>query len=395
MSEHSGKFVTTGCRAPDCKDSEEPVEYSALPPIPECEAKSGGRTELLTEYGRLFKQHRAVHRQPPVACSEVESETGISPTEGQQLNKLLPSRRSSSGSTMTRKNSSYVQASESSITSCDGILQTAKQREAATGQGTAPDQYRIQLKAPNGPHHCVMRNSRWSSPSDDPWLVQYGRSNSSFGATAHDGSVTCLLLSPDGFFLISSGADGRIRLWNAVNGSSCFVHMSLDTLHRNSSRLMPLSTRRTHISQMPADSRGMTASAGARSTSSFWGRQAAISSSGDLLIHGRGRFLCTYDIFSGNDKQVVGLNHPHDVVCVTWNEQKGEVYSGSSDGTVTIFDANCKTHAAARLHVFFRHTFWLSVLSSTLLCALASIQVFPDMMQIRGAATVRRVLLLM
>ncbi|KAL8455787.1 hypothetical protein Emag_000361 [Eimeria magna] len=31
----------------------------------------------------------------------------------------------------------------------------------------------------------------------------------------------------------------------------------------------------------------------------LWGKQAAMSSSGDYLVHGRGRVLCTYDIFTG------------------------------------------------------------------------------------------------
>ena len=80
------------------------------------------------------------------------------------------------------------------------------------------------------------------------------------------------------------------------------------------------------------------------------GVQAAISKNGEYLIHGRGRVLCTFDIMSGAELQITAPGHTDDIVCVTWNEEKNEAYSGALDGSVLIYDAMCESIRNATIY---------------------------------------------
>lgn len=158
-------------------------------------------------------------------------------------------------------------------------------------------------------------------------------------ARSHDAPVTCLVLSPDGSFLISSGNDGRIRLWNAANGCHCFVHMMLNMPRPRSAQALSREARHRRILPPPARAEGFCAGTGTKASSSFWGRQAAVSATGEYMIHGRGRTLCTYDVFTGVEEQLVLPGQSSDMICVAWNDERCEAYAGSSDGTILIYDA--------------------------------------------------------
>ncbi|CDJ49711.1 WD domain, G-beta repeat-containing protein, putative [Eimeria brunetti] len=157
--------------------------------------------------------------------------------------------------------------------------------------------------------------------------------------SAHEGAVTCLVPTPDGAYLVSSGIDGRIRLWNAFSGSHCFVHMVLNIPRVNS--VVP-SAQEARRSRMPGITGGPAKSKAASNRCGLiWGVQAAMSRSGEYLIHGRGRVLCTFDIMSGAELQITAPGYTDDIVCVTWNDEKNEAYSGASDGSILIYDAMC------------------------------------------------------
>lgn len=159
--------------------------------------------------------------------------------------------------------------------------------------------------------------------------------------SAHDGAVTCLIPSPDGTYLVSSGSDGRVRLWNALNGSHCFVHMILNIPRSTSVHASFQDSNRSRISGIP--SRPEKSNTTTNRFGSIWSVQAAMSKSGEYLIHGRGRVLCTFDIMSGAELQLTSPGHSDDIICVTWNDEKNEAYSGAFDGSVLIYDAMCKS----------------------------------------------------
>ncbi|CDJ28369.1 WD domain, G-beta repeat-containing protein, putative [Eimeria mitis] len=157
--------------------------------------------------------------------------------------------------------------------------------------------------------------------------------------SAHEGAVTCLVPSPDGAYLVSSGSDGRIRLWNALTGSHCFVHMILNVPSESSVRASAREPRGGRIVGTPAKPEKPKTTT--NMYGSIWGVQAAMSRSGEYLIHGRGRVLCTFDIMTGAELQITAPDHRDDIVCVIWNDEKSEAYAGAVDGSVLIYDATC------------------------------------------------------
>lgn len=165
--------------------------------------------------------------------------------------------------------------------------------------------------------------------------------------SAHEGAVTGLVPSPDGLYLVSSGSDGLIRLWNAVSGNHCFVHMIMSIPRENPVHTSAQEPGRSRMSHTSAKiEKRMTTNR----TDSIWGVQAAISKNGEYLIHGRGRVLCTFDIMSGAELQITAPGHTDDIVCVTWNEEKNEAYSGALDGSVLIYDAMCESIRNATIY---------------------------------------------
>lgn len=186
--------------------------------------------------------------------------------------------------------------------------------------------------------------------ADDRWIDSKSFLHSSGGSastdqrqsvwreiSAHDGAVTCLVPSPDGTYLVSSGSDGRIRLWNALSGSHCFVHMILN-IPSNSALTSVQEPRRSRTSAIPAGPEKSKTLTSNRSAS-MWGVQAAMSKSGEYLLHGMGRVLCTFDIMSGAELHITAPGHRDDIVCVAWNDEKNEAYSGALDGSILICDA--------------------------------------------------------
>ncbi|KAL8271954.1 hypothetical protein Esti_004078 [Eimeria stiedai] len=201
----------------------------------------------------------------------------------------------------------------------------------------------LRFERPDEESDGLMRKgSSWSSYGASSPSCWSAHRNISSGEVAHDGPVTCLIQSPDGRFLISSGGDGRIRLWNAANGCHCFIHMNLNmspSCHNSQARSVQRSESRNAQPSARSGDVNEAANANPIDGIALWGKQAAMSSSGDYLVHGRGRVLCTYDIFTGTELQIVAPGHSQDVVCVTWNGRKDEVYSGASDGRLLVCDA--------------------------------------------------------
>lgn len=56
--------------------------------------------------------------------------------------------------------------------------------------------------------------------------------------TAHNGAITGLQFVPDGTMLLSSGRDGRLRLWHAATGENMNVHYA--SAHGGSARAKQL-----------------------------------------------------------------------------------------------------------------------------------------------------------
>lgn len=328
------------------------------PPRMDEDDSDGARiNELATQYGQFMREYKAVH-QPRISSAQHASKIGSANMGARQATKgvdKLICRMSSpcfdrcmqraAGMKYHKLGSGRLTgasiASDQLFCGPPGRKPAAYASPVVGSSGisrNSDDQLRnnigsfLEKDEPSESSPCALGGVRY------PALVR--KESDGFSEVyAHDGAVTCLLPSPDGSFLISSGGDGRIRLWNAATGSHCFVHMSLNVPRHNSHAAGFSEGHRRHAPQPPARLGSLPEAAGTKTKTSQWGRQAAMLCSGEYIIHGRGSFLCTYDVFTGAEQHIITAGHTRDIVCVAWNNQNGEAYSGASDGTILIFDS--------------------------------------------------------
>lgn len=151
---------------------------------------------------------------------------------------------------------------------------------------------------------------------------------------AHDGEVVCLVPSRDGAYLLSSSTDGHIRLWNAGTGSHCFVDMDFrpDLNSQGIQRIPRPFIQRIHAVVQPRERLS-------RKVKCLWGRQADLSTDGNILFHMKGNSISLYRVFSGVEQRVLFPGHLSEVFCIQWNEILGELYTGAGDGSIFVYDA--------------------------------------------------------
>jgi len=119
-------------------------------------------------------------------------------------------------------------------------------------------------------------------------------------ATAHDGIVTSLEFTPDGLFLLSSGTDNRLRLWNTHTGVNTLVTYS--GIKNNWKK----------------------------------GTQISVSSNGMIVFHPNERVILAFDIFSG--ELLYTLNaHYAPICCCRFNPVIEELYSSGHDAQILVW----------------------------------------------------------
>ncbi|KAL8440006.1 hypothetical protein Efla_004922 [Eimeria flavescens] len=302
----------------------------------------GSRTlMLLNQYGQIMKEHR-LRTQQNIASAKAHDNLGAH-------GRILENKQGSSGLTRFGIRPCLEGEDRGSLTTLD--IRTKRPAscpspaaefldEAQSLQATTSSSAEL-LAAGYGIQSDRQRSDLTCSPGrDDPSAGTPTRIRDVRGEAAHDGPVTCLLASPDGSFLISSGGDGRMRLWNADNGCHCFIYMSLKMSFCASPHTTGSWARRHARGLQDSTScRDVCTVANQNEANALWGRQAALAFGGGNVVHGRGQALCTYNIFTGAEEQIVVPGHSSDVVCVAWNERKGELYSGALDGNILVCDA--------------------------------------------------------
>lgn len=307
-------------------------------------AQLGSSTDLLEEYGKNVREYCSVRGH------------------GEARNPYATMRKSASGSLQAFKIASETLNARGMSVSYSDPLSSETSMQGVLGVHTDSPGSGSQASSLSGQLLCTLENGRemGSALTENMSGFMGVQRDSSTGAdrspahcpiecsetNAHDGAVICLLQSPDGSYLISSGSDGRIRLWNAGSGCHCFVHMNVDIPFGNcrvSASAGSRSSPGIPLQQLSRPGRQPKMQA-TKASCSIWGIQAAIPKSGDFLIHGRGRVLCASDIFSGA-LQHISSDYTDDIVCVTWNDNRNEAYSGALDGSILIYDTPCRSRS--------------------------------------------------
>lgn len=298
-------------------------------------AYTGSSTDLLDEYGKNIREHCSVRGH------------------GEACNPYAAMRKSASGSLHAFRNASETLSSRGVSVSYSEPLSSETSMQGVLGAHTESSGSGGQASPVSGQLLCTLENGREMGSAHMSGFMGVQRDSSTGAdrspahcpiqcseANAHDGAVICLLQSPDGSYLVSSGSDGRIRLWNAGSGCHCFVHMNVDIPLGNCSVSASAGSRLSPgiPPQQPPGPGKQPKMQATKASCSIWGIQAAIPRSGDFLIHGRGRVLCASDIFSGALQHITS-DYTDDIVCVTWNDDRNEAYSGAFDGSILIYDA--------------------------------------------------------
>lgn len=141
------------------------------------------------------------------------------------------------------------------------------------------------------------RTSEKSSSSSSTWR----------SPTAHSGSIVSLAYTPDSNHIISLGKDNQLRLWDAVSGRNTLVNYGRIAL---SSALNP--TTETSI-------------------------QLACSTDSDLVFVPSASNLLMLGMFDGESKRVL-KGHFEPLTCCVYNSASNEVYTGSRDRNILIWD---------------------------------------------------------
>ncbi|PRW58966.1 DNA excision repair ERCC-8-like isoform B [Chlorella sorokiniana] len=120
-------------------------------------------------------------------------------------------------------------------------------------------------------------------------------------STAHTGSITGVVPTPDGLHWLSAGTDDRVRLWDAATYKHRLVHYP------------------------GAFNRASRA------------RQLAVSDDSSTLFHPSGSVVQMFDVQSGRLVRTLGGGHFDTINCCKWNPAAEELYSGSSDSNIVVW----------------------------------------------------------
>lgn len=86
------------------------------------------------------------------------------------------------------------------------------------------DQYRTLFSRPSTTHGHTAQGGSTTVHNQPPWNNSSSHGPTSAMARAHDAAVTSVHVTPDGAHIITTGRDGRMRLWEAGCGSHLLVH---------------------------------------------------------------------------------------------------------------------------------------------------------------------------
>lgn len=120
-------------------------------------------------------------------------------------------------------------------------------------------------------------------------------------STAHAGSITGVVPTPNGLHWLSAGTDDKVRLWDAATRRHELVHF-----------------------------------AGAYNRASR-ARQLAVSDDSSTLFHPSGSVVQMYDVTSGQLLRTLGGGHFDTINCCKWNPAAQELYSGSDDCNIVVW----------------------------------------------------------
>ncbi|KAL3684556.1 hypothetical protein R1sor_002578 [Riccia sorocarpa] len=139
-----------------------------------------------------------------------------------------------------------------------------------------------------------------SGMSTPPKRVHPGMASAQNYATAHNGAVKALLPTNDGHFLVSAGADSRVKLWDVESGCDTLV---------NYERMRLSGNRATQLGLSPDSS---------------------------LLFIPTSTAIKVYNLWTGLLLKTLG-GHYDDVNCCELHPYEQEMYSGSSDRKILVW----------------------------------------------------------
>ena len=140
----------------------------------------------------------------------------------------------------------------------------------------------------------------------------------STSASTHTGPVNGVKFTSDGMFLVTTGHDETIRLWNAKDGTNQLVHYGTQLLNKSpSSTVLPALT----------------------CVSSPHSSLSSLSAWPPLLLHpSDDRSILMYDLFSGKCIKQLKGGHFSRVGCVVVHPFSQRVFSGGHDHEILVWD---------------------------------------------------------
>lgn len=130
-------------------------------------------------------------------------------------------------------------------------------------------------------------------------------SSLSRSATAHSGAIVSLTYTPDYNHILSLGKDNKLRLWDASNGRNTLVNYGR----------VPLSTGQNHTTETCIQ----------------------MSCSDESAFVPSGAHLLMFGIYDGVSRKTL-KGHFEPVTCCVYNSVLNEVYTGSRDRNILIWD---------------------------------------------------------
>jgi len=118
---------------------------------------------------------------------------------------------------------------------------------------------------------------------------------------SHDGIVNGIHFTPDGNFLLSSGTDNRLKLWDIVSGKNTLVNFS-DTKNTANQRAL----------------------------------QFAVSKDGNFVYHPNGHTIGVYEVQTGRLLNVL-QGHIGNVNCIVFHPKDEELYSAGTENVILMW----------------------------------------------------------
>lgn len=127
--------------------------------------------------------------------------------------------------------------------------------------------------------------------------------------TAHSGGVVSLTYTPDSLHLLSLGKDHKLRLWDTFTGCNTLVNYGR----------VPLSTAANHTTETCV-------------------QMSCSSDSTNLVFVPSGANLLMFGMLDGVCKKTL-KGHFEPVTCCVYNSALNEVYTGSRDRNILVWDS--------------------------------------------------------